>query len=429
MDRRHAASRNDARPLILTGGLFTVEFTEKSDEGDRLSLPAESLRAYKECYDDSPLAFCIIEVLKDELGKVFDLAFVYLNKALADLEGKRIEDLWGKHFYQIFEDTDAKWLDFYGRVAYGGKSNNFTEYSPEIKKYLNIQCYQIQEGRCGCLLTDVTKSKELEALVETQIKYSFAVSAADLAMWEYDIKNDRLTVPYGHSGRITMERYCLSGHVIENFSHSICEHSSIIMNKNDLSPIFREIHDGQPVVTGEIWYADGTDGTPRCDKISYSVTCGTDGRPVRAYGIGLEITPLKINEKRYRCKLAALTDASGACCSFRCNLTKNLCVSARDGLGCFKNKAYKTADELLCAVAGLVADPALRGKFSAVFGRKELLASFENGVDSLSSKLKLNANGVELDAAVCADMLQDPRTGSTEAIVRIIVPLSQTAVR
>lgn len=91
------------------------------------------LKSFGECYDASPFAFTVIEVLKDESGKAYDFVSKYINDACAAIIGAPRETLTGKKFYQFFNDADKKWLDIYSDVAFNGASRSIVEYSPEIK--------------------------------------------------------------------------------------------------------------------------------------------------------------------------------------------------------------------------------------------------------------------------------------------------------
>jgi hypothetical protein len=129
-----------------------------------------NLKQFKVCFDRSPIAFCVIRVTKDKTGRYNDFIFEYANEALAKLEGIPLDNLVGKHFYQIFYNANLKWLIPYGQAAYEGKTSSFVEYSPEIRKHLQIQAYQIDEGYAVVALMDVTEQmtyfeEDLKALI------------------------------------------------------------------------------------------------------------------------------------------------------------------------------------------------------------------------------------------------------------------------
>ena len=109
----------------------------------------ERLDDFRACFDDSPQPSCIIEMLKDDHGNFADFRFVYLNRALARLEGFDAEYVNGKCFYKLFDNADRKWLDFYGRAASAGAGISIVDYSPEIDKYLCVFSYRLAEGYCA----------------------------------------------------------------------------------------------------------------------------------------------------------------------------------------------------------------------------------------------------------------------------------------
>ena len=103
-------------------------------------------------------AFCLIHVDLDENGEPFDWTFIYANEALANLEGKTIEELIGHRFFEIFPSGNRKWLKHYYDAAYLGKGSNFSEISEEIDRYLHIDVYPTgKPGYCICILFDTKK--------------------------------------------------------------------------------------------------------------------------------------------------------------------------------------------------------------------------------------------------------------------------------
>ena len=130
----------------------------------------DDLQPYKTCFDESPAAFCVIDVLQDAGGKPHDFAFVYVNAAVAALLSRSMSELAGRLFSQTFRNAEAKWLDFFASVAFGGNPGNTTLYSPERKKFFNIMSYRIKPGRCGCMVTDVTQNEELKSKEKQHIR-------------------------------------------------------------------------------------------------------------------------------------------------------------------------------------------------------------------------------------------------------------------
>ena len=105
-------------------------------------------------YDNFPLPFCVIQLVFDIYGKGTTFIFRYCNKMMEFLEGKTLDKLVNRSFYDVFENLDGDWLVKYGDVARNGGRKIFREYKPAMKKYLSVLCYQISPGFCGCLLLE-----------------------------------------------------------------------------------------------------------------------------------------------------------------------------------------------------------------------------------------------------------------------------------
>lgn len=129
------------------------------------------LQEYKDCYDDSPLAFCIIKAVNNKDNSLEDFELIYANKELALIGKTEICKLVGQRVSQIRKISDEysanDYISKFGDVAFKGGKSTFTIYCPQIDKYLNIQCYNIKYGYCGCLLNDVSEKQQLFDFKET----------------------------------------------------------------------------------------------------------------------------------------------------------------------------------------------------------------------------------------------------------------------
>ena len=119
----------------------------------------ESHSAQLEFIRKQPFPQCIIRVDVDKSGKPYDFVFVFVNNLLCELEGKSREEMLGLSFYKIFLNGDSKWLFNYWDTAYNGSSHIFDGYSAEIGKNINVICYQVSLGYCGCILHEIDKGE------------------------------------------------------------------------------------------------------------------------------------------------------------------------------------------------------------------------------------------------------------------------------
>jgi hypothetical protein len=149
-----------------------------------------NLKQYKVCFDRSPVAFCVIRVTKNKKGAYNDFIFEYVNESLAKLEGLTIANMVGKHFYHIFYNASVKWLQPYGKAAHENISSDFVQFSPEINKYLHIQCYQVDEGYAAVVLVDVSDNYRFMA---EELKTLIALDVNTTDMYQISISDDFYT--------------------------------------------------------------------------------------------------------------------------------------------------------------------------------------------------------------------------------------------
>ena len=122
------------------------------------------LELLEKYFGSMPQAFCLLEILLDSNKIPYDFRFIYLNNAMAQLEGFPKEELTGSRFYQLFPKGDRKWMGFFYGAAFERKIYRLRRfYSPEIHKYLRISCYPWPgSSLCACLVTDETELVQAE---------------------------------------------------------------------------------------------------------------------------------------------------------------------------------------------------------------------------------------------------------------------------
>ncbi len=126
----------------------------KNSPREKSRLTYERIRQKFSCVDDLPVAFCVIELKFDEAGHGVDFIFRYCNKQMEVIEGKTIEEMTDRSFYEVFTNGDKRWLVVYADVALNGGQREMHCYSREVDKNLYIKCFQPEEGFCGCVLLE-----------------------------------------------------------------------------------------------------------------------------------------------------------------------------------------------------------------------------------------------------------------------------------
>ncbi|WP_367186332.1 response regulator [Oscillibacter sp.] len=161
-------------------------------------------------YDNSPVAFCVMQAITGQTANIEDFVFHYANAALAALVGRSVDELTGHTFYSIFKEHNEKRLRICGDVAQNGGSNTYTGYSAEIKKYICSQFYQLEALYCGCLLIDVPVPQETQEQIE---QYTQDISALhnQLALYRSShiggVYSVRILVQHAENGQVAVSLF------------------------------------------------------------------------------------------------------------------------------------------------------------------------------------------------------------------------------
>ncbi|NCC07498.1 MAG: PAS domain-containing hybrid sensor histidine kinase/response regulator [Clostridia bacterium] len=187
--------------------------------------------------------------------------------------------------------TDKKWLDIYSDVAFNGASRSIVEYSPEIKKYLIVQCYCPLHGYCACLFKDVTEQKELEASLKNQEAfYTLAMENIDINTWQYSLETNTAYLTE-NSARV----HHIKSLVLENFPQCVLEMGIVKKESTaDFWALTDGLKNGEKRTSKDVWLFDIEKAVYWCERITYIAICDESGKPVRAIGIGKDVT----NESR-----------------------------------------------------------------------------------------------------------------------------------
>ncbi|SFH69692.1 PAS domain S-box-containing protein [Tindallia magadiensis] len=95
-------------------------------------------------------------IIVDETGKPCDYVFLEMNDAFEQHTGLSKNDLIGKTVLEVLPETEAEWIERYGKVALTGKSEHFIQYAKSLKRYYEVDVYCPQEGYFAVLFNDIT---------------------------------------------------------------------------------------------------------------------------------------------------------------------------------------------------------------------------------------------------------------------------------
>lgn len=165
-----------------------------------------------------------------------------------------------------------------------------------------------------------------KALTDSALAHIRLAQGAKLiktAFWTYDIEADRITMDNDEG---TLSECAQHGWpmVFENASETTQEFIEE-QDRAKYSEMMREVRAGRDA-SCDVWYVQKMGVEPRCERESYVVVRDSSGKPVRAYGMGLNVTAEKKVEERYEREVGYLrqNDDNNLVAKGHYNLTQNL---------------------------------------------------------------------------------------------------------
>lgn len=132
----------------------------------------ESENLYKTLFENTEDGFEIIELLYNDLEKVYDYRWIKVNKAWEKQVGLKSAYLECKRASDIYSVVENYWLERYDRVIKSGKSERYEVYGEETRRWFDCLCFPYTERKVGILFKDITKKKHAEnALIESEHLY------------------------------------------------------------------------------------------------------------------------------------------------------------------------------------------------------------------------------------------------------------------
>jgi PAS domain S-box-containing protein len=129
--------------------------------------------------------FTVMEVIRDEEGRPRDLRFLDANPAFERQVGLANTEAMGRSLLELFPGTEPYWIERYGRVGIGGKSDQFEALFGPLNKYFRVSAFQIEPGRLGVVFSDINERKRSEEVLrdsEKRFRAIFETNADAIAL-------------------------------------------------------------------------------------------------------------------------------------------------------------------------------------------------------------------------------------------------------
>ncbi len=177
--------------------------------------------------------------------------------------------------------------------------------------------------------SDITDyRKKQQELKDINTMYRLTTTEAKINLWEYDIVNDIM-----HNAHESASKHP-GGEIIANFMQTMIDTDNIRYDCiEDFKDIFTQLKAGKKTVSKDIWIRKNDGDGWWCERITYANVFDEDNRPVKAFGLGRDVTEFKEIDRKISEEeiLQNSIDNEGLLLKTRCNITTNRVESIYNG--------------------------------------------------------------------------------------------------
>ena len=154
-----AAIKNDKGKIIGRVAVYRDISARKKAE----QLLRDREARYRLLFDSMVSGFCVVEMLCNKRGEVYDYRFLEANPAYTKMIG--ISNIQGKTLRQLSPAISDKWLEVVSDVVATGKDNRSTNYSYSVDKWFDVHVMRVGRKRscmAALLVKDITEHMNIE---------------------------------------------------------------------------------------------------------------------------------------------------------------------------------------------------------------------------------------------------------------------------
>lgn len=139
-------------------------------------------------FDNSPIAYCVIELVLNDEGQPIDWIYRYCNQAFADIKGYRLEKMIDRSFLSLYPMPDDKWLEVGYRAAFEDIPG---EIDVTYEQNYHVTVSPIgRKGFCSCMIVKPQNSAQLnqdEYIIRQLFPEYVSLYRIDLVSHRYEI--------------------------------------------------------------------------------------------------------------------------------------------------------------------------------------------------------------------------------------------------
>lgn len=254
-------------------------------------------------------------------------------------------------------------------------------------------------------------------LLNSQENYKRTVDFLNIGMWTYYIRERKIVLGNNAATKMLRKKYGWP-EAFENAPESTLNYIDE-EDREKYIDMFRKINSGQDA-SCEVWYKNLQGSEPQCERESYHVISDRDGRPLKAYGIGMNVTAERKVFERHNREMEYLRDNSdeSLIAKGHYDLTKNLVleydsrVSGKDIYNFSAGISYDRAYEGFLKRAYNDAD---RQEIADKLKKENLIRRYQQGEMQRTFQYRRSVEGQEpVWVSMTVHIYMEPATGNLE---------------
>lgn len=347
-----------------------------------------------------------------------------MNEDVLAIKGVSHDELMKDSFLDIFKrvwpsDKDRVIQDTKDVFTHGESLCIYRTRNEKTGKYIWLR----REGRAikkedGSQLAyfcyvDITAQMESEeALRHSQERYTTAVNGGHIAVWEYDLSTQTISSPENSLSFLGLPSH------LENLPSSLYPYFDE-ESHSDIKEQLDAIEQGIEPPAKELWLKP-QNGSSRCYKVTYSLAKDEDGNLSKAYGVAQDVTIQKRLEGEYaHLSQEFLLLNPEALCSFRLNLSADLCTGGHGSSDYIKKKLTAgTATEFFAHLIGIMSEEEDIVKYRALLSCQTLIEKCRQGEKNFSLTYRRQMeNGDRHWVTTYIVLVRNPHTYEIEALL------------
>ncbi len=371
-----------------------------------LNASAEA-ESYSRILDDTAMAYFTVDIATHEI--------LYANKMAKEYSKIQNKNIYAGHtcydyfFLRTEPCQDCPMANLGMNQSVSKEYHNPADdrwYSMNYKRvtWLGHDCLEISAE-------DITGSRKREMEEHANsLVYQMAARQLKMTIWNYDINRGEL---YLHNNKDAAESMGIAHGPIRNFPECMMKILTTDADRERFRKMIAEIRSGRDFVSGEYWFKSEDGSVSWCEQVNYITQKDENGKPVSAYGVGLDVTAQKHEMEKFQESVENLLSLNpNSLCTFQINLTKNECDEGHGTSEYIRRLLQSdTADGLLNHIISIIPEGEQRKKAAELFDRNKLLDTFNHGQTSLSIEYpRKDENGKLFWVRTFINMLKNPET-------------------